>query len=75
VPPKPPSLAQLVRDRLLADQAARPIAEQRTALGIVANHFERAGWIALVRLLSVRVRTEPQLMPMLQALLRRRPGE
>lgn len=60
--------AQTARDRLLADQATRPVNEQRARLDILAQRLDRAGRIAITQDLAVRVRTDRRFTPMLGTL-------
>ena len=57
--------AQAARDRLLTDQAARPINEQRARLNILAERLERASRSAITQDLAVRVRTDRRFAPLL----------
>ena len=63
--------AASARRRLLDDQLARPLAEQRARLAILAMRLERAGQVALLRTLSSRASTDPRYRPVLQTLLDR----
>lgn len=60
--------AQAARDRLLTDQATRPVNEQRARLNILAQRLDRAGRIAITQDLAVRVRTDRRFAPMLGTL-------
>lgn len=60
--------AQAARDRLLTDQATRPVNEQRARLDILAQRLDRAGRIAITQDLAVRVRTDRRFAPMLGTL-------
>ncbi len=60
--------AEAARDRLLADQATRPVNEQRARLDILAQRLDRAGRIAITQDLAVRVRTDRRFAPMLGTL-------
>jgi len=62
--------AQAARDRLLSDQATRPINEQRAKLQILAQRLDRAGRLAITQDLAVRVRTDRRFAPMLGKLFR-----
>ena len=57
--------AQAARDRLLSDQAIRPINEQRVRLQILAQRLDRAGRNAIMQDLAVRVRTDRRFAPLL----------
>lgn len=63
------------RDRLLEDQAWRPVAEKRAALAILARRLEQASRTTLTQLLAARVKSDPRYMPVLQKLLRVRPPD
>ncbi len=63
-----PRSAQAARDRLLSDQATRPINEQRARLSILAQRLDRAGRSAITQDLAVRVRTDRRFAPMLGTL-------
>lgn len=63
-----PRSAQAARDRLLSDQATRPINEQRARLGILAERLDRAGRAAITQDLAVRVRTDRRFAPVLGTL-------
>ncbi len=60
--------AETARDRLLTDQATRPVNEQRARLDILAQRLDRAGRIAITQDLAVRVRTDRRFAPMLGTL-------
>jgi len=60
------------RDRLLEDQAWRPVAEKRAALAILSRRLEQASRTTLTQLLAARVKSDPRYMPVLQKLLRAR---
>ncbi len=60
--------AEAARDRLLTDQATRPVNEQRARLNILAQRLDRAGRIAITQDLAVRVRTDRRFAPMLGTL-------
>jgi hypothetical protein len=62
--------AEAARDRLLSDQATRPINEQRAKLQILAQRLDRAGRLAITQDLAVRVRTDRRFAPMLGKLFR-----
>ena len=66
--------AASARRRLLDDQLARPLAEQRARLAILAMRLERAGQVALLRTLAGRARTDPRYRPVLRSLLDRTRG-
>ena len=57
--------ANLARDRLLSDQAARPLNEQRARLAILAQRLDRAGRTVITQDLAVRVRTDRRFAPLL----------
>jgi len=67
-PSHAPRSAQAARERLLSDQAARPVNEQRARLNILAQRLDRAGRIAITQDLAVRVRTDRRFAPMLGTL-------
>ena len=65
LPGQTPRSAQAARDRLLSDQATRPINEQRARLHILAERLDRAGRSAIMQDLAVRVRTDRRFAPLL----------
>lgn len=67
---RPARTAQTARDRLLGDQAARPINEQRARLHILAQRLDRAGRTLITMDLAVRVRTDRRFAPLLGRLFR-----
>lgn len=70
LPGQTPRSAKAARDRLLSDQATRPINEQRAQLQILAQRLDRAGRLAITQDLAVRVRTDRRFAPMLGKLFR-----
>ena len=66
-----PRSAQAARDRLLSDQATRPINEQRARLNILAERLERASRSAITQDLAVRVRTDRRFAPLLGKLFQK----
>ena len=65
-----PGSAGAARDRLLHDQALRPIAESRARLLILAERLDRAGRVVLTQHLAARVRTDRRFAPVLGDLFR-----
>lgn len=57
--------AHTARTRLLADQAARPIADQRARLAILSDRLDYAARTAITQTLTVRVRTDRRFAPAL----------
>ena len=55
--------AASARRRLLDDQMARPLLEQRSRLAIMALRLEQAGQVALLRALAGRASTDPRYRP------------
>ena len=53
------------RARLLADQAARSIAEQRARLAILSDRLDYAARTTITQALTIRVRTDRRLAPAL----------
>ncbi len=62
------SSAQAARDRLLSDQATRPINDQRARLHILAARLDRAMRGTITQDLAVRVRTDRRFVPVLGTL-------
>ena len=65
------SSAASAHQRLLDDQLARPLAERRARLAIMAMRLERAGQTALLRTLTGRASVDPRYRPVLRTLLDR----
>ncbi len=63
--------AASARQRLLDDQLARPLVEQRARLAIMAMRLEQAGQVALLRALTGRASADPRYRPVLRTLLDR----
>ena len=60
-----PHTAQAARNRLLSDQATRPINDQRARFAILASRLDRAGRIAITQDLVIRIRTDRRFAPLL----------
>lgn len=67
--PVPPT-AGAARARLMADQALRPVIEDRARLAVLADRLDRAGRTALTQHLAGRVRTDRRFAPVLGRLFR-----
>lgn len=65
-----PRSAEAARDRLLCDQAMRPVADQRARLNILAERLDYAGRTAITQHLAVRVGTDRRFAPVLGTLFR-----
>ena len=63
--------AQAARDRLLSDQATRPINDGRARLNILAERLERASRSVITQDLAVRVRTDRRFAPLLGKLFQK----
>ena len=61
----PARTADAARARLLGDQAARPINEQRAQLAILAQRLDRAARILVTQDLVVRIRSDQRFAPLL----------
>ena len=62
--------ATLARARLLGDQAARPIADQRAQLNILAQRLDRAARTLVTQDLVVRIRSDQRFAPLLGRLFK-----
>jgi len=62
--------AQTARARLLADKAARPVADQRARLAILSDRLDYAARTTITQTLTVRARTDRRFAPVLGTLFR-----